>query len=469
VSQMPLRWRLPLISIAILLVAEILLGAAAIGIVRHSLTVQIDARLTDAVTQVAARPGQLGPEMMNGGAGAVRSLPSDYLVFLYGPNGSPLTAVNEATNGATAPTLSPPLDRRNPVTVRDDTGERWRVITLPLRAERGTVSVALPLKDVAAADAALRRTLGMLAVATAAIGATAAWWATRRSLRPLAAVEETAGRVAAGDLTQRVPGEDAPTEAGSVAASINRMIEQLQQAFESQRAADARLRRFVSDASHELRTPLTAIRGYAEFHRTGAQEPDDAMLRIEANATRMGGLVEDLLLLARSDEAAQVLAGDEHVDMAAVCEDAAADARVQDATRSVTVTATGDPTVIGSDRHLRQVIGNLVANALLHTPTGTPIELDTKTVGDAVVTTVRDHGQGIDDAELERVFDRFHRLDESRTRSTGGSGLGLSIVAAIVAAHSGEVRAFAPPGEGVAIEVTLPTRSGRALAQWAFR
>lgn len=461
-NRWPLRWRLPLIAIAILLVAEVLLGAAALGIVRHSLTVQIDARLTDAATQVAARPGPMTSTMMTGGgAGA---LPSDYLVFFYGPDGRPRAAINDAANGASAPTLAPPLDRRAPVTVRDGSGKAWRVVTLPLRSERGTVSVALPLRDVTAADAALRRTLGVLALATAAVGAAAAWWATRRSLRPLAAVEETAGRVAAGDLTQRVPGDDAPTEAGSVAASINRMIEQLQRAFEAQRVADARLRRFVSDASHELRTPLTAIRGYAEFHRTGAQEPDDAMRRIEANATRMGGLVEDLLLLARSDEAAQVLAGDDLVDMAAVCEDAAADARVQDPTRVVTVTAAGRPTVVGSDRHLRQVIGNLVGNALVHTAAGTPIELDTRTDGDVVVTTVRDHGPGIDDADLERIFDRFHRLDESRTRATGGSGLGLSIVAAIVAAHAGTVRALAAQGDGVAIEVTLPTRAASALA-----
>jgi two-component system OmpR family sensor kinase len=238
------------------------------------------------------------------------------------------------------------------------------------------------------------------------------------------------------------------------------MLDRLSATMTQRDASDARLRRFVSDASHELRTPLAAIRGYAELHRMGADESGDAMSRIEANADRMAALVDDLLLLARSDEAATVLSGDERVDIAHILDDVAADLRAQDPSRVVSVSADDGSVVRGSTRHLTQLFSNLAANALRHTPEGTPIELEGRREGDHVIATVRDHGPGFGETHAARAFERFYRADGSRTRQSGGSGLGLAIVAAIASAHRGTVSAadIGPadaPG-GAIVTVSLP-------------
>ena len=285
----------------------------------------------------------------------------------------------------------------------------------------------------------LGRGIIVLGIAIALLAAALAAWATRRSLRPLAEAERTAAAIAAGDLTRRVPAYSRGTEAGSLAASLNAMLDRLSATMTQRDSSEAKLRRFVSDASHELRTPLAAIRGYAELHRMGADESGQAVARIEANADRMAALVDDLLLLARSDKAAAVLSGTENVDIARVLAEVAADLKAQDPTRAVAVAADAGTIVRGSTRHLTQLFSNLAANALRHTPEGTPIELVSRLEGDRVVATVRDHGPGFGQVHAARAFERFYRADESRTRESGGSGLGLAIVAAIASAHGASV------------------------------
>ncbi len=271
-----------------------------------------------------------------------------------------------------------------------------------------------------AATTGLRRTLVLVFVATGALGALVAWRATHRALRPLRDAEETAAAIAAGDWTRRVPEAAPGTEAGSLARSLNAMLDQLHASFAGQRAIEARLREFLADASHELRTPLASIRGYAELQQLeGAVDARETAARIEANAVRMGALVEDLLTLARFDSAAADTAGRDLVDLADILEDAAADARAQAPDRAVTVVAADTAVVHGSARHLRQVVANVCANALEHTPDGTPVELSLGIDGDRVVLTIRDHGPGIPAADRERVFERFYRPDESRARETG--------------------------------------------------
>jgi two-component system OmpR family sensor kinase len=266
-----------------------------------------------------------------------------------------------------------------------------------------------------------------------------------------------------------VPESDPRTEVGRLARSLNVMLGQIEQSFLAQQSSESaarlseeRMRRFVADASHELRTPLTSIRGFAELYRQGAvsatDELDRVMKRVEDEAARMGLLVDDLLLLARLDQQRPLQR--EPVDLLVLAGDAAHDASAVDPDRDVTVEVTGDgaPIVMGDDARLRQVIGNLVANALTHTPAGTAIRLRVgadRPSGMAAIEVV-DQGAGLSPEQSARVFERFYRADGSRSRSQGGSGLGLSIVAALVAAHGGRVEVDSAPGQGATFRVVLP-------------
>jgi two-component system, OmpR family, sensor kinase len=309
----------------------------------------------------------------------------------------------------------------------------------------------------------------------------------RASLRPLAEIEQTAGAIAAGDLSRRVPDRDPRTEVGSLARSLNIMLSQIEQAFRERsesearaRISEERMRRFVADASHELRTPLSVIRGFAEYYRQrgGLREGElERMIRrVENEAARMGVLVEDLLLLARLDQQRPLQRGP--VDLLALAADAAQDARLLAPGRDIqlSVGSAGPFLVLGDEARLRQIIRNLVNNALAHTPDGTPVELRLRTrpaepaasgghnggaagpaaPDAAIVLEVADSGPGLTPEQAERVFERFYRADAARTRKTGGTGLGLAIVAALAAAHGGTVAVDSRPGEGATFNITLP-------------
>jgi two-component system OmpR family sensor kinase len=294
------------------------------------------------------------------------------------------------------------------------------------------------------------------------------YYVVRRSLRPLVIVETAAEAIAEGDLSQRVPESDPRTEVGSLSQSFNTMVARLESAFAEQaaseseaRASEERMRRFVGDASHELRTPLTSIRGFAELYRQGAlgtkQDVTRAMSRVEGEASRMGLLVEDLLLLARLDQ--QRPLENAPVDLLELAGDAVANAHAADPTRSVTLEAVAAgpaPLVSGDAGRLRQVFGNLLSNALTHTPEGTPVVVRVSTDDTTACVEVCDSGAGIPAADRARVFERFFRTDVSRNRASGGTGLGLSIVAALVAAHGGSVDVDDTPGGGATFRVSLP-------------
>ena len=318
----------------------------------------------------------------------------------------------------------------------------------------------------------------------------------RTNLRPLDDIEETAEEIAAGHLDRRVPDRDPRTEVGRLGRSINTMLAQIESAFhdreESEGAAvqsEERMRRFIADASHELRTPLTAIRGFAEYYRqrggvaTGAggagpggggslnpEDLDRIMQRVESEAARMGVLVEDLLLLARLDQQRPI----EHrpVDLLVLAADAAQDTRMIAPDRPVQLTIQPGRAfiVLGDEARLRQVIGNLMANALTHTPDGTAVDIRLGTgllsgtppfpgapvpSVPAAVLEIADQGQGLTPEQTRRVFERFYRADQARNRKSGGSGLGLAIVSALVAAH-GVATVDSAPGQGATFRVTLP-------------
>ena len=324
----------------------------------------------------------------------------------------------------------------------------------------GTVVVsALPLDDT---EAAVRRLVAMELGATAiALGVLAlvAWWVIRLGIRPVDDMTEAAEAIAAGDLSHRVPESDPRTEAGKLGLALNQMLGRIEETFDERARTDERLRQFVADASHELRTPVTTIRGYAELYRVGGldqrDELDEAMRRTEQEAIRMGALVEDMLQLARLDQGRPLETGP--VDLGAIARDAAADARAVRPDRPVTAVDPGDPVVVlGDSDRLRQVVANLVGNALVHTPDDAAIEIRVEPRGRDATLEVVDHGPGMAPEVAERAFERFFRADPSRSRHQGGSGLGLAIVQAVVAAHGGRIELASRVGTGTTVRIILP-------------
>ena len=344
-------------------------------------------------------------------------------------------------------------------------GPSYRVRVSPLPDVTGTLIVALPLGDV---GATLQRLLLVEALVTGAVLAAAValgLWLVRLGLRPLDDIGRTAATIARGDLTQRVARADGRTEVGRLGQALNLMLGQIEAAFAERRASEARLRqsearlrRFVADASHELRTPLAAIRAYAELFRRGAdRHPEDLprlLGRIESEAARMGGLVDDLLLLQRLDQGRALER--RPVDLGAVAADAVEAARAVEPDRPLGLTVTGSVEVLGDQDRLRQVVDNLLANVRTHTPPGAPAEVRVWAEDGKAVVEVADRGPGLGAEQAEHVFERFYRVDSSRSRDAGGAGLGLSIVAAIAYAHRGRAGVRSLPGQGAVFQVELP-------------
>ncbi|HYA68718.1 MAG TPA: HAMP domain-containing sensor histidine kinase [Acidimicrobiales bacterium] len=278
----------------------------------------------------------------------------------------------------------------------------------------------------------------------------------RFGLRPLDDMTVTAGAIAAGDLTRRVRPDDDQSEVGRLGRALNGMLSQIQAAFDERSRSESRLRRFVADASHELRTPLTSIRGYAELLRKGALDEEEgrrrAALRIEHEAQRMSVLVDDLLLLARLDQGRPLERSS--VDLGAVMADAVEAARIADSDRVVSLECGSTVRVLGDPVRLRQVADNLLRNALVHTPPGTPVRVRVDHDATRAIVSVADEGAGIEPEAAGRVFDRFYQGSEARTGS--GSGLGLSIVSALAVAHGGRAFVESTPGRGACFVVELP-------------
>jgi two-component system OmpR family sensor kinase len=281
-------------------------------------------------------------------------------------------------------------------------------------------------------------------------------------MRPVDDMIEAATAIADGDLSRRVTTATPDTELGKLAAALNHMLSNIEGAFNSEARANERLKQFAADASHELRTPLAAIAGYSELHRKGALadegSTDRAMTRIEAEARRMTHLVEELLLLARLD--LDQAPEREQVELRSLLEDAAADSRAIDPEREVTIKGATRAFIKADHEQITQVVANLLANARSHTPAGTPIELDLQDREMEVELVVTDRGPGFTPEALNSVFDRFYRADSSRSRKSGGAGLGLAIVAAIARAHGGRAIASNAPGGGARMAVVLPRTLG---------
>jgi two-component system OmpR family sensor kinase len=452
--------------VGLLALTVIGLGASGAGIYKalaDYLHGRLDAQLRDSQTAVfneLARGGRFTRQLPSG-----RSvIPSGTYGELRRPNG---TAVQYAEQGRPVPQLPDPPDGGQRLSTVGSQGSNVRYRVLATSDDDGdTLYVAFPTTEL---DQTLHRLIGIELVFSAAVLlflALLSLAVVRLGLAPLENIAATAGDIAGGDLSRRVEPAEDDTEIGRLGLALNAMLAQIETAFAERAASEDRLRRFVADASHELRTPLTAIRGYAELFRRGAADrPEDlarAMRRIEDEAARMGLLVEDLLLLARLDQGRPLER--EPVDLVRVAGDALADLSAIDPSRPVSFEHPESLVVTGDEARLRQVAGNLLGNARVHTPDGTAVHVRVRSSDGQAILEVADEGPGLPPGEEQRVFERFWRPDGARARTSGasgtgvgGTGLGLSIVAAIVAAHGGTVQAGSPPnGRGAYFMVALP-------------
>jgi two-component system OmpR family sensor kinase len=543
-DRTPLRTKLITAVLALVILALVAISIASVYMVRTSVITQRDSQLQAVFNSVAATPTQL-LQKPPGFAYSVQGFPA-VVAGIQSP-GNPLNPPGAGFVPPNLPGQSVPkvptsqawatANNGKLVTLSAQSGpDTWRVMVEPLIVN-GQSAMLVVGTDVGNVGQLTHRLVlfdlivgGAIVVILAAVGAAV----IQANLRPLNDIELTAGQIARGHLNHRITELDPRTEIGSLGHSLNAMLTQIETAFHAQEQSEQaaheseeRMRRFIADASHELRTPLTTIRGFAEYYRqrggvredqnsssgtdgdvappvngysaeTEAEErltPEDLdriMHRVEAEASRMGLLVEDLLQLARLDQQRPLDLA--RVDLLALAADAVQDARMVAPDRPVDLAvAPGAAFIVnGDEQRLRQVIGNLVNNALTHTPSGTPVRVrigsgtlvppaaggsggatparasgggGTRVAAGrkraarpvpAVVLDVEDDGPGMTTEQAQHVFERFYRADQARNRSSGGTGLGLAIVAGLVAAHGGTVSVRTAPGEGADFQVRLP-------------
>lgn len=469
-QSIPLQIRLVAILLTLLLLTVSLTTAATAILLKRDLTDRIDAEL-----RAATRPIVTQPLQGMSSTGTLR-IPTGYSLIVMNPDGDPLVTVPSTVVDAYPDVAPLAIDDEHvtsgrPFTVREGPGQpSWRVIAGHLVDGSATFALGLPLTGVNQTVQRMVAIASVFGVAAILTAAATGFYAVRRAFRPLQEIEDTAEAIAGGDLTRRIPTTyAAEDEVSSLSRSLNSMLAQIESSFAAREKSEERMRQFVADASHELRTPLATVRGYAELYRQGAipdsDALDSAMGRIESEASRMSGLVEDLLTLARLDEAPELAV--RPLDLTVLAADAVADAAVREPDRHITLHGIDGPIApayaLGDESALRQVLINLVGNAIRHTPDGTRIEIAVGHVGEWAVLEVRDHGPGIPRAEGRKVFQRFYRADPSRARTGhGGNGLGLAIVSSLVTHQRGRVGVTETQGGGATFVVQIPRAEGPA-------
>ncbi|MBC7310084.1 MAG: HAMP domain-containing histidine kinase [Actinomycetales bacterium] len=460
---MPLQVRLIAILLVLLLLTVSLTTAATAVLLKRDLTARIDAEL-----QAASRPivSQALQDMR--ATGSMR-IPTGYSLIIMTPDGDPIltidsTVVNGHPDVAPITIDDPNVRSGRPFTVNSGPGQPdWRMVAGLLADGQATFALGMPLTSVSQTVQRMVAVASLFGLAAILTAAATGFYAVRRAFRPLREIEDTAEAIAGGDLARRIPPHAADDEVASLSRSLNAMLAQIEASFAAREKSEDRMRQFVADASHELRTPLATVRGYAELYRQGAipttEALDAAMGRIESEASRMSRLVEDLLTLARLDETPVLTVGP--IDLTVLAGDAVADAQVREPSRRITLHGLDGPITpvhaLGDEGAMRQVLANLIANAVHHTPEGTPIDLAVGYRDDMAVLEVRDHGPGIPRAEAEKVFQRFYRADPSRGRTgESGNGLGLAIVSALATHQRGRVGVAQTPGGGATFVVQIP-------------
>lgn len=477
IDRMPLRVRLVVASTVLVALGLAISGIVASTVLRSYLVNRVDGQLRQSAQHVGGpdfqgpAPGGSGPDFDDAPSALYTAFYdlSGHAYYHLPPNVGPSSNVTPDLPTTISTTRLEHGGQPFTVGSKRDDGS-WRVVARPV-AGGGQVLVAHSLSDVDHTVGRLQLLELLIGLGVVIMLAGVGYFVVRRSLRPLTQVEHTAAAIAAGDLSQRVPSAHPGTEVGRLSEALNSMLVQIERAFhvqreseQSARRSEEQMRQFVADASHELRTPLTSIRGFAELFRQGAvTDPEElkrVMRRIEDEGARMGVLVDDLLLLARLDQHRPLQR--EPVDLGRLASDGVEDVRMVAPNRRIDLVVDGEqlPVVIGDELRLRQVLGNLLGNALTHTPDGTAIHVRlgrrVDESGPWVALEVADDGPGLEPAHAERIFERFYRVDAARTRAQGGSGLGLSIVAGLAEAHGGRVELETASGEGATFRVVLP-------------
>jgi len=476
-----LRGRLLLATVV---VAFIGIGAsdfAANTLLRSYLIKQVDSQLQSITDGSLARLDRAGIDNSNTQndesqvfrpVRPLRNIPTSTMVTLLDLQGQTVSTLggDMAMMGASMPhfanlnSTEVGATKGEPFTVHGKDGlPDIRAIAKMLPSGLGSVVVSTSLADVEATQNKLQGFFLLITLIVLLLIAVVARWIIHVSLRPLREVEHTAAAIADGDYSARLPEVDESTEVGRLSASLNTMLGRIEDSFALRVASESRLRRFVADASHELRTPLTAIRGFAELHRQGAvsgeEKTRELVGRIEKESIRMSSLVEDLLLLARMDQAPQF--NKEAVDINKVVADCVVSARAAGPDHPIEIDTHGNDEnfVLGDETRIHQAVQNLLANARTHTPAGTQIHISIDSYEDETTISVKDNGPGLAPELQEKIFERFFRADPSRVRIDGeGSGLGLSIVDAVMKAHGGSVTLESEVGKGSTFTLHFPLK-----------
>ena len=464
--------------VSVLIVSAIGIAASDFGAIqslRHFLVNQLDTQLTTISHNTQMQLDRAGIESQQQATDdmqfmpirPLRGVPTTTTVTLLDPTGAvighiggDLTGIStgEQFQGFTLAKVAATQGKPFNFNTADDL--HYRVIATSLPSGQGSVLISSSLENVSKTLKELGFLFLLISLLVLALVGLLARAFIRLSLKPLSEVEVTAAAIAGGDLSARLPQSRPTTEVGKLTTSLNRMLERIEESFAVRVESESKLRRFVADASHELRTPLTAIRGFAELHRQGAvsgeEKTKELVGRIEKESIRMGSLVEDLLLLARMDQTPEL--AKEPVDLDTLVHEVVASARAAGPDHPITINIpSGDNFVLGDSIRVHQAIANLLANARTHTPSGTPITVAIKELENETTITVADKGPGLSHADQEKIFERFYRADTSRARNKGeGSGLGLSIVDAVMKAHGGSVSVLSELGQGCEFTLHFP-------------
>ncbi|GAB3430560.1 sensor histidine kinase [Actinophytocola sediminis] len=460
-SRLSLRARILVIAMTLLVTGMVISDTVVLVALRKPLVDRVDFQLTAATGLLTIVPEQFVRNLAATTSAATgENLPDEIYLGYLTPDGR----TSLSLHGESVPEL-PTLDSAEVAALAGKHFEvpGWRVLALPARSGDGSVVVAGSLSQVDATMARVRLLCLLVGAGLLVLLAGVGWFWVRAGLRPLHRIEQTAAAIAGGDLSRRVRLTTAPaTEVGRLTAALNGMLAQIEAAVAARTRSEQRLRRFVADASHELRTPLAGISGFAQLYRMGGAEIESTMDRIERESLRLTGLVDDLLLLAQADEHGLVLRR-APMDLRTLAADALHDVRALDPARPVRLTGLGTETdpgpapVLGDESRLRQVVSNLVGNAVAHTPAGSAVRVGVGTDGGDAVLEIADTGPGLPAEQAALVFERFYRADTSRARDgVGGAGLGLAIAWSLVAAHDGTVEVDTAPGHGATFRIRLP-------------
>lgn len=479
-SDVSLRTKITIVTVFILFLGLIVAGVGTFSVLRPMLINQQNAALLQLRNDPMRVLGLDDDSRLT--QDDVIAANSQYYVAMLDIDGNVKFDNARDRSASTLPSIPPSTitlewvreNQNSFVALRSPNGARWQSVTMPILINDVPQGVLLIAESTARINQMVAQYVIVFTgfgIAVILLGAALTRILITTTLLPLAEVEKTALEISRGDFSKRIMVASPHTEVGHLGESLNVMLDRLDGSIEDRERTITQMRRFVGDAGHELRTPLVSVRGYAELYRMGALQEEEqvgqAMGRIEKEAIRMTSLVEDLLALARLDERRPLELAP--LSLNQLANDAALDTRAGAPEREVTVVADpADPQVLGDEHKVRQLMTNLIGNALLHTTDGSPIEIVVSTPplaeaapgAPAPVNMVRfeivDHGEGVPEQLREKIFGRFWRADNSRNRETGGSGLGLAIVKSIVDAHKGAVSVHETPGGGATFRVDLP-------------